>query len=534
MTKKSFIKGAAILAIAGLICKILGAAYRIPLGNIIGTEGMGNYQMAYPVFSLLVVISASGIPTAISKLVSEREAAGDRSGANYVFRVSLIALSVLGVSSCLLLASLSQPISRALGMASSSISLVAISPALLVISITAAFRGYFQGLQLMSPTAASQVSEQVVKLAAGIYFAKALMPLGPAYGAAGALLGVSLSEAGGLLVVLGYYMRCRKKPVLYAPKKIAKKGDYKKTLGLILRIAIPVTMGACVMPFVAAIDSFMVMRVLQGMGYSSQEASSLYGLLTGFVQPLINMPSVISVALSVSLVPAISFARAQRRYDTVSRETSLGFRLAILLGLPLAVLFFLFARPVLHLLYGSLSPDDLTRATHLMQIMSIAILFLSVVQIQTGILQGMGRTLLPVGNMILGAAVKVFVGIWLIRVPSLNVTGAAMGTVMCLGIAAILDSAMVVRYSRIRFHVGDYIIRPLVCTAGMGAGAWVVWRFSYPHVGGGAGLLLAVAAAVLIYAILLVLLQAIRKEDLAHIPGGEKGTRILVRLGIWK
>ncbi|MEG1859954.1 MAG: oligosaccharide flippase family protein, partial [Christensenellaceae bacterium] len=224
-TQKNFVKGAAILAIAGLIVKIIGAFFRIPLTNVVGTEGMGYYQLAYPVYSLLLVVSTAGLPTAISKLVSERVAKDDYEGAHYTFQIAWRVLAILGVITAILMFFLSGTIAKVQSTPPAIYSLMAISPALFFVSILSAYRGYFQGLQYMVPTAISQIVEQVGKLGIGLFVAYLFLSITgkPEMGAAGALIGVSCSEAISLLYMMIVYKR-RKGEILLNIKNLDPKG----------------------------------------------------------------------------------------------------------------------------------------------------------------------------------------------------------------------------------------------------------------------------------------------------------------------
>lgn len=518
MTKKSFFKGAAILAIAGIICKVLGAIYRIPLGNILGSEGMGNYQMAYPAFNLLAVISTSGMPTAVSKLVSAKTAMGDSPGAKSIFRCSLILLSIIGAFSACALFVFSAPVSKLIGTSSASIPIKALAPSLFFIAVCAAIRGYFQGLQQMTPTACSQVTEQAVKLGGGIWIAGLMVPLGPEYGAAGALLGVSLSELAGLLVmVFSYFKYGRTAP---SPKLAPIAPSKRSPLGELLPIAVPITMGACVVPIVNLIDSAVVIRVLTSIGCTQSEASSLYGILTGFVTPLISMPGVLSISIAVSLVPAISAAAAKKRRESVVNQTSLGLRMSVLLGLPFSALFYALAEPLLSLLYSSLSASEMSIAASLLRLMSPSIFLLSMIHISTGVLQGLSRSSLPVISLVFGSAIKIFVGVWLIQVPAINIWGAAFSSILCYALTSCIDMGMALKYSGARPPLANFIVKPLAASIIGSLAALALQKAIEPmgRLSGGISML----AGIVVYVILLFVMGAVGDEDLAVLPGGEK------------
>ncbi|MEG0251386.1 MAG: polysaccharide biosynthesis protein [Christensenellaceae bacterium] len=536
-TQKNFVKGAAILAIAGLIVKIIGAFFRIPLTNVVGTEGMGYYQLAYPVYSLLLVVSTAGLPTAISKLVSERVAKDDYEGAHYTFQIAWRVLAILGVITAILMFFLSGTIAKVQSTPPAIYSLMAISPALFFVSILSAYRGYFQGLQYMVPTAISQIVEQVGKLGIGLSVAYLFLSITgkPEMGAAGALIGVSCSEAISLLYMMIVYKR-RKGEILLNIKNLDPKGatkNFKPIFKKILAIAIPVTLGACVMPIVMSIDSVIVSRTLQSIGYAQKTATSMYGVLTGVVNPLINMPAVLSLALAMSLVPAISQSKAQGDVQEMRNKSSFGLKLALLVGLPAATAFILLAQPIIMLLYKSVQGSELVMATGLFQLLSLGVLFLTLVQTMTGILQGMGKPFLPVYSLIVGAAVKIGVSLWLISVPSINIYGAAIGTMACYAIAAVMDVVFVVRRSQFKLSLINHILKPVLATAVMGVVVFLVYRLLGGH-SNTVGVLAAILIGLVVYVLALLLTGGLTKQELTMVPGGAKITKVMKKLKVWK
>jgi len=535
-TQKNFVKGAAILAVAGLICKVIGAVFRIPLANIIGELGMGNYQLAYPIYALLLVVSTAGLPTAISKMVSERVALGDYRGAHYIFKVAFRVLLIIGISSSGLMMALSEPIARLIGQPTAVYALLAIGPALFFVSVLSAYRGYFQGMQMMTPTASTQLVEQIGKLLIGLTLAAAWIGYGPEYGAAGALVGVTASEIAALALIMGFYRRKKRDFAQLERRapKIGKEVSFKSTVGLILKIAVPVTLGACIMPLVSAIDSAIVIRCLTSIKYSVDSATSLFGMLTGYVNPLINMPAVLSLALAMSLVPAISSSKAERDLKGVKQKSSLGFRLALLVGLPCALGFFVLSEPILKLLYHNLEGENLKITVGLLQTMSLGVLFLTMVQTMTGILQGLGKVTIPVINLLIGAVVKVAVSLILIRIPEINIQGAAIGTLTCYAVAAVLDVIMVIKYSKFSFKLMDHLLKPLIASGVMTAAAYYGYNIAAGHFSNTVSTLIAVVAAVAVYAVMLFLIRALNREDMDFIPGGGKITKLMLKLHFWR
>ncbi|MDL2237238.1 polysaccharide biosynthesis protein [Christensenellaceae bacterium OttesenSCG-928-K19] len=536
-TQKNFVKGAAVLGIAGLIVKIIGALFRIPLANVVGTEGMGYYQMAYPVYTLLLTVSTAGLPTAISKLVSERIAHGDYAGAHYTFQVARRVLLLIGIVTAILMFALARPISNLQATPPAMYSLMAISPALFFVSVMSAYRGYFQGMQNMTPTALSQLVEQAGKLVIGLSLAYVMLERtgNPAFGAMGALIGVTIAEAVALFYMIGVYGR-RKNEILANIPQLDKDGakkNFRPIVKQVLLIAIPVTLGACVMPIVSALDSVIVSRTLQDIGYAQKEATSMYGVLTGVVNPLINMPAVLSLALAMSLVPAISQSSAQGDTANVKAKSSFGFKLALLVGLPCATGFMLLAQPIIMMLYKNVQGSELAMAVMLFQMLSFGVLFLTLVQTMTGILQGLGKPVLPVISLAVGATAKVVVSILLIRVPDINIYGAAAGTICCYAIAAVMDIIFVVRRSGFSISIVNHIIKPVLATVVMGVCVYAAYRL----VGGysnTAGVLAAILVGIVVYAGVLLLTRGLTQLELDMLPGGGRLAKVMKKMRIWK
>lgn len=532
--QKSFVQGAAILGIAGLIVKVIGAVFRIPLVNAVGTEGMGYYNVAYPIYALLLVVSTAGLPTAVSKLVAEKAAVGDYAGAHNTFKVAFRVLVAAGAAASLVMFAAGEFIADSVVMQpKGALSLMAISPALFFVAALSAYRGYFQGLQMMSPTAITQVIEQVGKLVFGLYLAYLWMPGGPEYGAAGALTGVSVSEVCALVYIMGMYRRRRPEIMRRAGIWRSVRARTDAAVKKLLLIAVPVTLGACVMPIMAAIDSAVISRNLQAIGYGQQAAASMYGTLTGVVNPLINMPAVLSLALAMSLVPSISGSVAQKDIRQLQNKAAFGMKLAVFIGLPAAFGFYLLAGPIIHLLFRSVAGHEFYLAVSLLRVLSLGVLFLTLVQSMTGVLQGLGKPSLPVVGLAAGAAVKVFLSICLIRDPDINIMGAVYGTMACYAVAAAMDVAFVIKNVRLRLSLADHVLKPAVATALMGGAAVLVYR-TVGEWSGTMGVLAAILAAVLLYGASLVFMRAITKEETALMPGGGKMRRFMRRAGVWK
>ncbi len=538
MEKKSFVKGAAILAVAGIIVKLIGAIYRIPLNNIVGPEGMAYYSLVYDYYTWLLAISSAGLPTAISKMVSERVTLGDYTGARSVFRTAFRLLLGIGFVTMLVmllgakaLSSLTYPAEAQAEIAKQAMCFRALSPSLLFVSVMCAYRGYLQGLQRMTGTAVSQVVEAAGKLGAGFALAMALLTKGPEYAAMGALIGISLSELVALFVIYLFYRRQRNEIAHRMTRdNRGKKPDFSHISKKLLAIAIPVTIGASVMPMTNIVDSLLVIRALTGLGFSVDLARETFSLLKSYVNPIINMPAVLTVALAMSLVPAISGYMAKKDYKGVRSAAKTGMKLALIIGTPCAIGMFVLSKPILGMLFTGLSEAQLSLTAELMQTACIGVVFLSLVQTLTGAIQGLGRPNVPVINLLFGGVLKVITMVVLMKEPSINIQGAAVSTVVCYAAAGLLDAIYLVRKTNMRLNLWDVFGKPILSSALMGVAVHFLFAaLSGAGVNSTIATLGSVGVGVALYGVLVFVLKMLSPGDLALIPGGKRLEQLMYR-----
>lgn len=529
MEKKSFVKGAVILAGAGLLVKLIGALYRIPLVNIVGVQGMSFYEVVYPYYSALLVISSSGLPVALSKMVAERVTLNDYLGAHKIFKGALKLLLGIGIVTSLLMFFGADLLAGTTALPESALSFRALAPSLFLVSLMCAYRGYLQGLQLMTGTAVSQVLEQVGKLVIGFTLAARMLPMGPQYAAMGALIGVSASELLALIVIWLFY-RSRKNRLLNigSSAKTSVKGFGSIVSGL-LAIAVPVSIGASIMPLTGIVDASMIMPNLLKLGFSLENAQSAFAILRSNVMSLINMPAVLTMALAMSLVPAISSRMAEKDKKGVKRNALTGMKLALIVGLPCAAGLYVLAKPILFMLYPKLTGEQLIMGETLMRTSAIGVIFLSLVQTLTGIIQGMGKPGVPVVNLLIGGILKVVTLMLLMRVPEINIQGAAVSTVVCYAVAGVLDTIYMIRKTGLRVSIWDVFLKPIFSAGVMAAVVYFCYSALSQTGHTSAATLLSVLAGVAVYGVLAVLLKILSPEDLESIPGGRRLARLMYR-----
>ena len=526
LKKTSFVAGAAILAFAGVLCKIIGVLIRIWAYDVIGETGMVYYEVVFPFYSWLLIISSSGIPTAISRMVSERFSTGDFAGARRIFRRALALLAVVGLITAAILYFGAEFFAiRVLEKDETYIlSFTTLAPALFFVSCMCAYRGYLQGAQHMTGTGLSQLTEQVIKCIVGLMLAARWISRGPEYGAAGLLLGITVSEFVALLVVILFRIKNRR---IYMPldaSRIPEKGD--KVIPELLRIAVPITLGASIIPITSMLDVKMIFAC---MGRYMDEAAvdQRYVALSTNVRSLINLPASLTTALAMSIVPAIAGARAREDTAGMHHFAGLGLKLSMAIGMPCAVGLFVLGGPIIKMLFRSIQPDSLEIATSIMRVASLSVVFISLVQTMTGALQGMGRQQWPVWALLIGGFLKVVSNYILLSIPGVNILGASISNVVCYGVAGIIDTVLVLKVTGLRVRVWSMFLKPLVCALGMGAAVYFAYAGLCAIRPGTVTTLASVLVGVGVYFLMAMMTELFTAEELDSIPGGGRIKRFL-------
>ncbi|RKD33895.1 putative polysaccharide biosynthesis protein [Thermohalobacter berrensis] len=535
MSKENFLKGAAILSIAGILAKILGSVYRITLAYALTDVGMGYYQTVYPLYNLLLTISTAGFPVAVAKLVAEKRALGDCRGAHKIFKITFIGFLFAGITTSLFVFFGAGSLVNLVGNTNAYYSYIALTPALFFVPIMSAFRGYFQGRQTMTPTALSQFVEQFFRVSVGLLLAFQLLNRGLPIAAGGATFGASAGAIAGTIVVVTIYLKNRKK----IKEEIKRGSDYPiekttKVIKRILSIAIPITIGAAIVPIMNNIDVAIVMRRLQSIGFTEAEASGLYGRLSGYAQTLINFPQVLSIALAMSLVPAISDASARKDYNKIRRITRSGVRVTLLLGLPSALGLFILATPIIKLIYFVSDPEVQQSAGSILQVLSFSLIFLTLVQSLTAILQGLGKPMVPVKNLAIGALVKVILTYILTGIRTIGINGAAISTVTAYLVAAILNFMAVKKHTLTKFGFTNVVLKPVTAVLVMTILVRLSYIYTLSIIGGRLATVLSILVGVLAYGLSLLILGAITERDFELLPAGKKLAKLLKSLGLMR
>lgn len=524
LTSNTFFGGAAILAASIAVVKVIGALYKIPLGRILGDVGFGHFNNAYAIYNLLLMISQAGLPVAMSKTISEANALGRRNQVNRVFRVSLIAFLVLGSVSSLIMLLFAQPLANLQGdsLAAPAVRVMALS--CFFVCVMSAYRGYAQGHSDMVPTAVSQVLEALTKLIVGLALAWYLLYLGfgSEISAAGAIGGVTASG----LVALAYLMvrhhrRSRPRGLPPATDRPERAGRILKTLVI---IAVPITLSSSVVPITTYLDTIQVQNLLQSaLGYSEELAVSLYGCYQKAIT-IYNLPAAFMVSLTACIVPAVSAALTKKDKVGAGKIAESALRVGALLALPAGVGLAVLAGPIIQLLYPETNQEV---GTHCLLVLGIASIFVCIMLLCNAILQANGRAALPIWFIAIGSAIKLAVNFILVQVPAIGIEGAPVGTLACFAIVSILELLAI---KRVTPHPPKYLrvfVKPTLAAALMGAAAWGCYGLLSGHLGNTLAVAGAIVVAVVIYALLVVVLRIVSRDDLSLMPKGEKIARLL-------
>ncbi|SFU99783.1 putative polysaccharide biosynthesis protein [Alicyclobacillus macrosporangiidus] len=524
--QRGFVHGAMLLAGAAMVAKLLGSVYTIVLQNVIGDSGMGLFQMAYPIYATLLAIATAGFPVAVSKLVSEQLARGEDAEVRHTLRVAGWMLTGAGVVTFAILFLGADLWAKVAGDARAAWAIRAIAPALLLVPVMSALRGYFQGFQWMYPTAVSQVVEQFVRVATILVMAVWLMRqgYGEAAAAAGAAFGAVTGAFAGLLL-LGYYWVTRH-PETGADHRLRRAGARPGAARRLLYYALPISLGALVVPLMNNVDVVTVVNLLKQSGEPQATATAEFGLLTGRAFKLMMLPTTLASSIGIAVMPAVSEAFTLGFRRLMEDRVDQAVRLTLLLSLPAAVGLALLARPVDLALFKDTAGSDV------IQVMAFATVFASLQTTLAAVLQGAGWVYLPVLHLLAGSACKVAGNLaW---VAGSGIRGAALATVLGYAVATLLNLWAVRRYLGVRIDWLNWAVRPGLATFVMGgfvfamSRQWMMWGgLSQPREWVAVAAAAMVLGGGLIYFLALAACGALSRAELEAVP------KVGPRLAAW-
>ena len=496
MKQNGFVKGAIILVLFNLIGKVIGAVYRIPLANLLGSVGIGEYQLVFPLYSLMLAISVSGIPVAISRIVSEYNSKGWFGDVKRLVKIAFLYLFGVSLVCILLIVLGAKFIARIQGNSDIYLCYYGIAPAILFVALLSVFRGYFQGQLNMFPTAFSGLIEQVGRLCFGLWLSSEFVRFGTVYGVFGAVLGISISELLALMFLALYYVFHSKKKNKKTQAVLRKKAISRQ----LIQTALPITLGGIASPITSIIDSLLVVNLLMFVGFGSDYATSLLGLQSGIVDPLINIPIVIAVSISSSMLPNITNFYVKKENENVADLIKKAFQITLSVSLACAICYVIFGRQILEFLYArTLSQSEMITSTKLLFFGGINLIFLSLVYVSTSILQGMGKQKYTAKSIIIGSVIKIILTLALVSIKEINILGAMISGGMSYVVVFFINYRKLREECEIKMSklIFDLVIQEtLVCLF-----AYLANRFSTIIFGGNIALFVGGGVAVLIFAV---------------------------------
>ncbi|MDS0525303.1 polysaccharide biosynthesis protein [Clostridium sp. SHJSY1] len=497
MKKQSLIKGSLILGITGIVARFLGLFFRWPLIMLIGDEGIGYYQMSYPLYMFFVAM-ASGIPVAMSKMISENNAKGNIENSFQVVKESTILMMIIGTGTSFILFLFAKPIINFLQWDSRAYySLIGISIAPFIVSLMTVFRGFFQGFQNMTAPAISQIFEQVGRVIFGVGIAILLLPKGIEYSAGGAAFGAAAGAFLGSIYLFVKYCKVKKS---YGIKKVKSNPEI---LNKILRMAIPISLGATVSTIMSLIDSILVPQKLLEAGFSNQQSTILYAQLTGKASVIVNIPLTLSMALCTSLIPIIAENYILKRRREVENKIDMSLKLSAVIGVPCMFGLFFMAEPVMKFVFPGRFDG-----VEILKYFSLSIPFIIVTQTTTSILQSVGSYVLPVINLFLGCIIKVILTIILVPMSGINIYGAVIASIGAYIFTTMLNVVSMKIKLGVKFKFYENFIKPAYAASFMMIGVLIIYNMTYRSVRSNSiACLLSISVGVIIYAISILILK---------------------------
>lgn len=529
----NFIIQGSILAIAGIIVRLIGMLYRIPLANYIGDEGNGYYSAAYNIYSIMLILSSYSLPVAVSKMVSARLARGQYRNARKILRAALFYATIVGgVGFCALWFGSGFFAEHVIKMAYSAYALKVLAPTVWVMAYLGVLRGFFQGHSTMVPTAVSQIFEQIVNAVISLLAAKSLFDLGVksnlvygsteysyAFGAAGGALGTGAGALTALILFVGLYLMYRPK----MKRRIRKEqGTSAESYGIITSTlfltVVPIIVSSSLYNSSTVIDNVLFGQIMTGLGEARQIASQ-WGIYSGKYHLLFNIPVAVANSLSSSLIPALSRAVAEKdRKQTLNRIAS-AIRFSMIIAIPSAVGLAVLAAPISNLLFPGRDNTDLIKMTCYG---SSAVVVYSLSTVTNAVLQGINRMKTPIRNAGISLVLHTVILFVMLRYLHMGIYGVLYANILFALFICILNARAIARFKRYRQEVKKTFLIPMVASAVMGAAAFGVYRAAYSIFGNLISTGISVLVAVAVYFVLLILLKGVDAQELRSMPGGTR------------
>ncbi len=543
---KNFLLQGSILAVAGVITKIIGVVYRIPLTNIVGSEGMGYYGVAFSIYTIALMLTSYSLPLAVSKLVSARVAVGQYRNAYKVFRCAMMFAVVAGGAVALIIFLGADFIaSTVMQMDMSVYALRVLAPCIFVVAVLGVMRGFFQGNGSMMPTALSQVLEQIVNAAASIVGAFVLLKIGkelgetrgdasygPAYAAAGGTVGTIAGAAFALLTVMFVFSVYRS---VYKKKlrrdRSRKKESFRRIYHILLLTIAPVILSATVYNISDFLDTAIFNNVMAAQGYQKTEYASFMGIFNSQYNTLVNVPLSVSSALAASLIPSLVTTVQTGSRKQVHNKITMVTRFNMMIAIPCAVGFLILAKPIMDLLFYA---EDNKMAALMLQLGAISVIFFCLSTVTNSVLQGLDDMMTPVRNAAISLLIHTLSLLLMLVVFKWNIYAVVISKIVFSGAICILNAhALRERIGYVQEQKQTFII-PICASGIMGAVTVVVHLVFELFAGAKIATVAALFAAVVAYGVALVLLGGVTEEEMQNMPKGRSLAALCRKLHLFR
>jgi len=541
----NFLKGAAILAATGVFVKIVGAIYQIPILREMGDEGAGYFHVTYMVYAFILAVSTAGVPVAMSRLVSSAAARGDIALIKRYFSIALPTFIVIGLTAMLLMFFFADGIAGLMNTSLAAYSIRVLSPAVFFVCIIAVYRGYAQGFGNMVPTAASQIVEVVSKAAFGIAVVFYLSRLNyeSQFLSAGAITGVTIGLGLCIPLLMWYKKRMDGEigsaiAAMTVNITTTELPSRMRTFLRIMKVSIPISLSASFMSIMGVIDTSVVSSRLQNaLMLTESEAIAQLGIFRKGLS-IYNLPPSMVVPLAVSIIPAIAGVIAQNNKKEASSIVQSSVKLTNLFAMPACAGIMVLAGPILNALYydPSQTPEAFATMTTILVILGAASYFVCFQHLTIAVLQANGYERVALMTFPIGAAAKITLSYFLVGNPNFGILGSPIGTLACFSIIGLLNVIFITVKVKERFMIISGFLKPLLCAVIMAGASYMTYKGA-EYLGasslgtGNAAVIIYLAAAiivgVIVYAALVVLTRAITRDDLSHLPKGDKLAKLL-------
>jgi len=535
--QKNFLSGALILTLANALAKVIGAIYKIPLNNMLGTVGTNYYNDGYQIYALLFVLSTAGIPVAIAKMVSEAVATGRTNEPKRILKNSLWVFGIVGAVLAALLMIFVEPISNML-LSGETVNycIAMIAPAIFFVAISSVIKGFFQGYKDMVPSACFQVIEAGFKLVGLVIVIVMIYGMDikdPVLLACGGILGVTFGSFAASLFMLIRYL-CEKDFGKYDPDALPSSST-RSIIKTIVTLAIPISLSSAVMSVTSTLDMIFVKFSLQRFGVAGgmsaeaavEMAKDVYGAYIGSTSSLFNLPPTITITVGIAVLPFLTSALAVGKKEEAFRNMRSASKVVSLIAMPCALGMSTLSEGIIKLLFKE---EFWSVGIPCLRLLGISIFFVSFVSLTGTFLQSVGRVKISLFTMAVGAVLKLVIN--LVMVEQIGIMGAPMGTFACYGAIFLLNCLFIKKYIGFTMPMGTILVRPLICTLTCCAAAygswWVLDRlFGYS----GLWVLVALVIAMFAYVVMVLALKVLAREDMTLLPKGERIGAFLERNG---